>query len=148
MLAIAATVEIHLMPDWTIFVQLGIFLLSAAVLTFFVFRPVLRLFDRRRGYTSDAEIEAGRLNGEAESLEFSCNKLLTEALENAHIRKSKEIAMANSEAERIVSDARIRAKQIAEETDISIYTSEKSVMEEMKINAEMLAGDMISRVTG
>lgn len=134
------------MPDWTVFVQLGIFLSTLAVLNFFVFGPVLRTLDRRRKFTEERRAEAERINAEAETLERHTAVRLSVELEKIAKENDLKMASANREAEKIVRAARVEAKKISDTADASIAFSEEQVADEIKKGAEELADDIVHRV--
>lgn len=142
------SVEINLMPNWTFFVQLGIFLSSAIVLNIFVIRPVLRIFDRRSEYTIDAESEAAELNDESEQIESTCDRAIREVLREAHIQRAMCVAKARADADMMAENAKRESKQIAMETDISIDSSEKSISDDIAKNSRIIADEIVARIAG
>jgi len=144
-IAIVAT-KIHLMPNWTIAVQLGIFLSALVVLNFLVFRPIMHIFDTRRKYTSDAEDNEMALSGESERLERSRTGALSDALAEAQLARAKAISRAQSEGEQIIADAREDARLLALETEVSIESSERSIFEEMNEEANEISEEIVREI--
>lgn len=140
--------EINLIPDWTTFVQLAIFLSTLVVLNFFVFRPTLRTLDRRREFTEGRRVEAEKIGAEAELLEKEMASKLSAEIENLTKENNRRIAAANRDAEKTVRTARLKAKEISDSADLSIAVSEERLALEMKKNAAELAGDIVRRITG
>lgn len=137
--------EFHILPDWTIFIQLGIFVLAVAALDFFLFEPVLKLIDRRREFTDDSRAEVARLLDEAESLEAKRGRAIENALRHTAKERAHRIATARLEAERIIAEARLEARWFLSSTEMFIESSEESIAAEMNLQADMLSDDIISK---
>lgn len=140
--------EIRLMPDWTVAVQLFIFLLTMAVLYIFVFRPALKIMDRRRSFTEDAKAMAERLSSEAEGLERGRERKISETIAGAASDRSLAMAKANREADRIITEARIEAKRLIDSTEVSVEISEDRVSAEMARQAELISKQVVAKVLG
>ncbi|HPM40860.1 MAG TPA: ATP synthase F0 subunit B [bacterium] len=140
--------KINIMPDWTVFVQLGVFLLTLLVLNFLVFRPVLRVLDRRRSFTEDARNDAAEKNLESEKLEKEREAAITEAYKEAEVMREAKIAAKRREAEAIVADAKTRMQGLLDSTEVSVETSESAAASEISRRAEELAKGIVSRVAG
>ena len=138
--------EIHLMPDWTVLVQLGIFLSVLAVLAFFVFRPVLRIIDRRRLFTAEARAEAGSLAAEAAELEAQHARAIAAALSEGEAMRAQKVAANQAEAERIVAAAREQARRLVDSTEVSVESSEEAAAGEIRRQAEAMAGEIVARI--
>ncbi len=59
---------IDLLPNQTLFIQMGIFIFTAISLHYLVFRPVLRLLAKREELSQGATQEAQKINSATESL--------------------------------------------------------------------------------
>ena len=140
--------KINIMPDWTVFVQLGVFLLTLLVLNFLVFRPVLRVLDRRRSFTEDARKDATEKNLESDRLEDEREAAITKAYKEAEAMREEKVAAKRKEAEKIVSDAKTRMQGLLDSTEVSVETSESAAALEISKRAEELAKDIDSRDAG
>lgn len=147
MLAMIA-VDIHLMPDWTILVQLGVFLMAAFVLNFLVFKPIFNTFDLRSKYTRDAEAMGEKLGLEAERLEQTRLGKLTDALSEAQAKRSQSLIETRVKAEGIIAEAFEDARGMIERTELSISSSERSIFQEMDAQAEKLSEGIVASVVG
>ncbi len=137
--------DIRLIPDWTLFIQIGIFLFVVLALNLLLFRPLIRLMDRRKAFTTDASEEADSLNIEAEQLEVGRHEVLSMALKEAQDERAKRTANALREADRIVNDARSKMGAMISSNLISIESTEKSIVDEMEERAMNLAKGIIAR---
>lgn len=140
--------EIHLMPDWTVLCQLGIFLVAIAVLYFFIFKPTLRILDRRKHFTSMARSGAHDINARADGLDNERKISIVAALKNAEAEAEARILKARQEAEKIVSASRAEARRALDLAEESIESSEKSIGGEIAKQADIIANDIVARITG
>lgn len=138
--------EIHLLPDWTVFVQLGIFLLTLTVLHIFVFRPTLHLLEKRKKFTADARVAAGKFGSDADELDKKRAQIISGEMEKTDTQAAVMLADKRREAEKIIFDARVEAKRILESAETSVEISEQAVALEMKKKAGELAKDIAARV--
>lgn len=138
--------EIHLMPDWTVILQLAIFLAATAVLYFFIFRPTLKIIDRRRYFTSKARSDAQDLNAKADSLDNERKTSIVAALKTAEAESAAKILKARQDADKIVAASRSEARSILDSAEKSIQSSEKSLDKEIGKQADILANDIVARV--
>ena len=140
-------VDINLMPDWTLFVQLGVFLLTLIVLHLLVFRPVLRVLDRRRSFTDDAIGDAAQKNAEADRLEAERKKEITRALKDAEALHGQRIAATRRGAEAILTEAKAQMKSLLDSSEVSVESSEAEATVDISRRAEELAHEIVARVT-
>lgn len=139
--------EIHLMPDWTLLVQVGIFLLVLVVLYFLVFRPTLRVIDQRKKFTSEARMQSEQLHAEADRLDAERQAAITQAIREASvIREQREVA-AHRDAEQRIAEARQEARARIDSTEISLERSEEAAAADIAAAADALAREIAQRVT-
>jgi F-type H+-transporting ATPase subunit b len=107
--------------DYTVFVQLGLFLLLAALLTRFLWRPYLRVRGERVTRVEGYREEATRLEAEAAARLARAEAALAEARRvgsgeravaraEAHAREQTLLAEANAAAQRELAAARGRVE--------------------------------------
>lgn len=147
MFAVLAT-EIHLMPDWTAFIQLGVFLIVLSVLYFLVFRPTIKILDRRRCFTDEARNEAIRANDEANTLEKRREELLNIALQDGALKRKQELEGKRREAEKIIAEARCRARSIMDSSEAFLEGPKGETNTAIAKEADTLAQDIVKRAIG
>lgn len=138
--------EIHLMPDWTVFVQMGVFLLVLVVLFLFVIRPTLRVIDQRRRFTAAARAEGDRLNAEADRLDAERRAAIARAIDEASALRERQEAAAHRDAERVVAEARQEAQRLLDSGEVSMELSEKTAADGIAREAEEIAQEIAQRV--
>lgn len=144
---LCSATEIRLMPDWTVLPQLGVFLFLIAVLTIFVFKPLERLFDRRRRFTSEAAAESARLINDAEQLQIGRRNALAMALDEAHAERVKREGEARLKAEEVTQQARAEAAEILRQGAAEADAAGKRAATEVDRAARELAKQIVARVT-
>lgn len=138
--------EVQLIPDWTVIIEFFIFAAVLIVLSTFVFKPMIKLFDERKKFTADAHEESRRLTEEAEKLESARRDKLGSALNKAHSEKEEQLVRKRAEADKTISNARVEAKNLLDSTDTSIEYSTERVDEEMETQAAALAKEIMDKI--
>ncbi|MFH1830668.1 MAG: ATP synthase F0 subunit B [Pseudomonadota bacterium] len=138
--------EIELIPNWTLFIQIGIFLFVLFMLNFLFFKPLLKLMDRRKQFTSDASQEAASLNDESQQLEAGRLQVLGMALKEAQDDRAKRTTDAVREADKIINEGRAKMGEMISSNLISIESTENSIVDEMNDRATKLADEIIVRL--
>jgi F-type H+-transporting ATPase subunit b len=142
------TAEIRIIPDWTILIELAIFIIVIIVLNAFVIRPMLRVMDRRREFTVDASEEAEKLSNDAEQLEQGRHEVLAMALREAQSDRDERTQHTLREADRIKADALSRMDETTSSSEVSVEAAEGSIIEEMNQRSRELADEIVARIEG
>ena len=103
-------------PDWTIFVQMAIFLLSYFILKVFVFNPFIKLKEKRENLTSKRLIDAKAMLKEAKMLEAHYKGSIEEVKKKAFEEKEMIFGDYNKE---------IRIKELKTNEELEILIKEK-----------------------
>lgn len=141
-------VDIHLLPDWTFGVQLGIFLCTLGVLHILIFRPILRIIDHRKKFTSQARQEAEQLIRSAAQHEAERQKRIEQMLLEARSEQLERLALAHQRAEATIETARKEARNIYETAAQKTRATEKAAAELIPQHAEMIAQEIVARIVG
>lgn len=139
---------IHLMPDWTVAVQLAIFLSALSIIYFLVLKPILKIIDRRNIFTINARSEAGELGSKADGLDSERKISIFAALKETEARLAGDIASAKLKADEIIAGARRQAKEILDSSEESIEASERSFEKEIQNQADAVANEIVARTLG
>lgn len=108
--------------DWQLLlIQLVNFALLLAALTYFLYRPILRIIDERR----EKVAEGVRLAEEAD-----------QKLEDAQSQSDMMVADAAKEAEGLVAAARSRASEMTAETSKAAEAKANAILKEAQAKAE------------
>lgn len=116
---------IDLLPNYTFFIQWGLFLYTFLVLNFLVFRPVMRILQRRRELTIGAEQEAEVLNDKTEALIAEHTQKMQEARSKGIALKEKNKKEGETEANALLATSR-------EELEKSLHQARQEIASESK----------------
>ncbi len=143
-----ASITIHLLPDVSFFLQLVIFLLALVILNRLVVQPAMRVLDWRHEYTDSSRAEAASLGLEAARLDDERTATIAAALRVAHDDRVRRISEAHKEAEEMVAEARAQGKEIEASADLSIESSEVSIVQDMNDQVGRISQGIVDRLLG
>jgi F0F1-type ATP synthase membrane subunit b/b' len=138
---------IRMLPNWTLGVQLLVFLVAFGVLSKFIFKPMLRVIEMRSKVTHGADDEAVLVNSEASDLEEKRLKLLREALTSFQDERVHRISKSRIKSEKMIAETRQESQWFLETSDMFIEASEKSIVEDMADKSKALAEEIAASVT-
>ncbi|MCE9624918.1 MAG: ATP synthase F0 subunit B, partial [Deltaproteobacteria bacterium] len=116
---------VELLPNETLFFQIGIFLFTFIVLNFLVFRPVLRLIARRKALTVGAEHDAEALQEKTQTMMDTHQQKLQEARVQGLALKEKSKKEGEAEAATISGQAQREHEAALEKTRAEISKQSK-----------------------
>ncbi len=140
------TAEIRIIPDWTILIEIVVFLSVILVLNSLVLRPMLRVMDKRREFTVDASEEAENLIEDSNQLDEGRREVLAMALREAQAERDRRIAETLRNADGVVAEARSRMNKMISSTEVSIESTERSIVEELEGRSNELADMIVKRI--
>ena len=143
---------VELLPNETVFYQIGIFILTYIVLNFLVFRPVLRLLDRRKALTSGAEHDAEILNEKTQAMMTTHQEKIQGARKQGIALRDKAkkegeaeanalAGKAHQELEAALAKARTEISQQSKEAQLKLRSLSRELSREM---AEKLLGRKVA----
>jgi len=143
---------IELLPNETVFFQIGIFLFAFIVLNFLVFQPILRLIDRRKALTVGAEHDAEALQEKTQAMMDTHQQKLQEARAQGLSLKEKSkkegdaaaatiSGQAQKEHEAALEKARTEISQQSKEAQLKLRSLSRELSKEM---AEKLLGRKVA----
>jgi F0F1-type ATP synthase membrane subunit b/b' len=144
---VLASSAIRLLPDWTLLVQLAVFLAVLASLTFLVIRPTLRLLERRRSFTSEAMEHAAKLASDAEQLEAGRREVLAMALREAQASREQRVAAARRRADKTIAESRVGVAELLQHGTYGIESAEALAEFDLEALSQNLADRIMQRFT-
>ncbi len=115
--------------DYTLFIQIGLFLFLWFFLSRFVFPPFLRLLEEREHKTEGVKNEAQLLAEEAERIRAAYEKKITRATEEGNAIKEGIRQEALQAREKLLT-------QVREETTHFLQTARDEIQQEMQKGRE------------
>lgn len=138
--------QIHLIPDKTFFAQLAIFLVTLCGLSFFIYRPIMKIIKARRTKTIELLDEIKRLENEIKDNAEKYNSRMEEA-KNAAKQEKEAIRQTGLKEESDIKEvARHEANEIISEARVKIEAAKKKAIEELKKDIPSLAEEIINNV--
>ncbi|MCK5392211.1 MAG: ATP synthase F0 subunit B [Deltaproteobacteria bacterium] len=134
--------------NYTVFIQIAIFLLAIFILNKLVFKPFLNLVDRRDKLTRGAIEEAQALEVRVEEIIEEYDVKLNEARALAVEERNKIILEGQTVADSIIGKAREETEVILEDAKIKLEADTQEIKEKIKGDIDELAEDIASRVLG
>lgn len=134
--------------DYTVVVQLVLFLVMFAVANKLLFQPYLRLRERRQAGIEGARREAERMSAEADTKLADYEKQLAAARARAHEEQRTIRADAAAHERDVTDKARAKAVTAIEAAQAKVRTETDAARKALLPQADALAGQMVSRLLG
>jgi F-type H+-transporting ATPase subunit b len=134
--------------NYTVFIQIAIFLIAIFILNKLVFKPFLNLVDRRDMLTRGAIEEAHELEDKVKAIIEEYDQKLSEARTLAVEERNKLILEGQTVAADILGKARQETGVLLEEAKAKLEADTKEIKENIKGDIDALAGDIASKVLG
>jgi F-type H+-transporting ATPase subunit b len=145
---IGATEPIRLIPDFTVFYQLAIFLAVVAILSVFVFRPVLRILDKRRDKTLETEVRAEMLQTDINLINKEYDETISRARKEGCIIQQQVINKAEADAKKIIQAARREEKELSEKSRERISAEKTLLKKDLSKNIDEFSDMIVSKILG
>jgi len=140
--------SVNLIPDSTVIHQIIIFLIVLSVLTIFVFKPVLRIIEKRRGQTVDLNLQAQKLLSESETMDRRYNENLAVAKMEGSRLERELLRQGEEEGRTIVAKARDEERQAIARKRTEIQAAAQRVRQDLSLQIEEVAQMIIAKVLG
>jgi F-type H+-transporting ATPase subunit b len=134
--------------DWTIAIQLGLFLVMLVVCNKLLFQPYLRLRERRAEGIEGARAEAERMTAEADAKLADYEKQLAVARNRAGDEGRKIRAEAAAHEREVTGTARATAVASIEEARTRVRTETEVARKDLLPRAEQIGREMAARILG
>lgn len=140
--------EIRLLPDWTFFVQLAIFLVVMVCLNGLVFQPVLRLLRLRKSRTEGDRKRIEELKEKTQDLMKEYAQKIQEAKREAFIMKEALRKEGNEQGQKIIQEAKQAGLTQIEKAKTEIEGLAKTCTEQLETHADVLSRQIAEKVLG
>ena len=134
--------------NYTLFIQIAIFLIAIYILNKLVFKPFLGLVDRRDKLTRGALEEAHELEEKVKAIIEEYDSKLSEARTLAVEERNKLIQEGQNVAQEIIGEARNEASALLDEAKVKLEADTKEIKEKIKGDIDGLAGEIATKVLG
>jgi F0F1-type ATP synthase membrane subunit b/b' len=134
--------------DWTVAIQLALFLIMFVVANKLLFQPYLRLREKRAEGIEGAKAEAERMTAEADAKLVEYEKQLAVARTKASEESRKIRAEAAAYERDTTAAARASASAAMEEAQKTVRTQTEAARKDLLPRAEALGKQMAGRLLG
>jgi F-type H+-transporting ATPase subunit b len=139
---------VELLPNETLFFQIGIFLFTFIILNFLVFRPVLRLMDRRKALTQGAVHEAQVLNEKTQAMMETHHQKIHAARHQGLVLRDKARKVGEGEANVISAQAQQELEATLEKARAEISQQSKEAQLKLRSLSRELSKEMAEKLLG
>jgi F-type H+-transporting ATPase subunit b len=133
------------MPDKTVFVQAGIFIILLFVLSRLVFKPLQKIFLLRRNRTAELMEDAKRIGAEAKTAEESCERIMEKALFEARGEKERLLQEGLKAEADIKAAARREAAKIMADTEAKVARARGEAEARLEKDVPRLADEIVGK---
>jgi len=139
---------VELLPNKTLFFQIGIFLFTYISLKYLVFKPTLRLIDRRKALTIGAEAEAQALNEKTQALIEAHQKKLSEARQQGLSLRDKSKKEGETEAQSMLAETQKELESSLEKARQGISQQSKEAQLVLRQLSRTLSSGVVEKLLG
>lgn len=134
--------------DWTVLVQLGLFVILFIACNKLLFQPYLKLRERRRSGIEGAKAEAETMSAQADAKLASYEKQLTAARSRAGEESRKIRAEAAAHEKEVTDKAKASALAAISSAQSTVRSETEAARKELLAQANAIAAKMASRLLG
>ncbi len=134
--------------NYTVFIQIVIFLIAIYILNKLIFKPFIGLVDRRDKLTRGAIDEAHELEEKVKEIIEEYDAKLSEARALAIEERNKLVQEGQGVAQEIIGAARSETSELLHEAKNKLESDTKEIKEKIKGDIDGLASDIASKVLG
>ncbi len=125
-------------PNFTIFIQAGIYLAIFFILKTLYFRPILELLKKREQLTQGRRTESGELEAQLAAIKATYDSQLKEVREKLEVERLQSIQKVRTAAEDRISQAKSKSEKAQTEHSDALDREAKSVRGKFSV----LSGDI------
>ena len=134
--------------DWTVLVQLGLFVILFIACNKLLFQPYLKLRERRRSGIEGAKAEAETMSAQADAKLASYEKQLAAARARAGEESRKIRAEAAAHEKEVTDKAKASALAAISSAQSTVRSETEAARKELLAQANAIAAKMASRLLG
>ncbi|MCL4244053.1 MAG: ATP synthase F0 subunit B [Candidatus Dadabacteria bacterium] len=134
--------------NYTVFIEVVIFVAAIIILNALVFQPFLKLMDRRDRLTKGTMEEAKDLEARVKSIIEEYEARLADARAHAQEERTRIVREAQDAATGIVSKAREETSSLIEDAKKKLEAESEAIKQKLSGDVELLAKDISSKILG
>ncbi|MFO1518237.1 MAG: ATP synthase F0 subunit B [bacterium] len=138
----------NLIPDYTFFFQLALFLIILYALNALLIQPALRVLDKRRAATAGTREEIASLNSLSEKRMKEYEEKIVQAKHQGSVLKEKIKKQGEEEAAKILSKAKENSEKYLLELQARLAKEQSEARLQLRKSVEELGRKMAEEVLG
>jgi len=139
---------VNVIPDLTLFIQMGIFLILVYILNVLLYKPILKIIDRRKKELEELENEIKLFNESVNTKASEYEEKLKQAKMNASELKKGIIQEGNEQAKKIVDVVRAEIPVMTQEFQQKIDKEISDARQLLDKQSQKLSLDIAQKVLG
>lgn len=132
----------------TVIIQIVIFIAAIFILNTLVFKPFMKLIDRREKLTKGAIGEARELEEKVKEIILEYEAKLNDARAQAQEERNKIVREAEAAASGIISKTREETAGLLDEAKKKLESESEVIKEKLKGDVQLLSKEIASRILG
>ena len=132
----------------TVIIQIVIFIAAIFILNTLVFKPFMKLIDRREKLTKGAIGEAKELKEKVKEIILEYEAKLNDARAQAQEERNKIVREAEAAASEIISKTREETAGLLDEAKKKLESESEVIKEKLKGDVQLLSNEIASRILG
>jgi len=132
----------------TVIIQIVIFIAAIFILNTLVFKPFMKLIDRREKLTKGAIREARELEEKVKEIILEYEAKLNDARAQAQEERNKIVREAEAAASVIISKTREETAGLLDEAKKKLESESEVIKEKLKGDVQLLSKEIASRILG
>ena len=132
----------------TVIIQIVIFIAAIFILNTLVFKPFMKLIDRREKLTKGAIREARELEEKVKEIILEYEAKLNDARAQAQEERNKIVREAEAAASLIISKTREETAGLLDEAKKKLESESEVIKEKLKGDVQLLSKEIASRILG
>lgn len=127
-----------IVPDWTFFVQIGVFLFLLVFLSKVLFKPVMKVLEEREEMHKGPSAEAARLKEEVDDLKKEVYGAIALAKEEAEKTRGEVLSEARKTEAEILAMSKKETTEFLEKSRKEVLAQVQSAKKDLKSEGEKL----------
>ena len=139
---------VSVIPDYTIFIQIANFLILIVILNILLYKPILKIIERREKQLDELENEIKLFNESVEKKVTEYEEKLKQAKSSAAELKKEIIREGDLQAKTVVEAVRNEIPQITQEFQMKMDKEIQAAREILKNRSQQLSVEIAAKALG
>lgn len=137
-----------IIPNYTVFIQIGIFLVLMVILDKVLFKPMLRILVERKARTQGRRERAAEAESKADEIWKDYQAKLAEARTGAEATRLELVRQGEAERQKVTDAATAEAEKTVSELRARVQAEAAEAQKALRAQVEILAKGMAEKILG